>query len=203
MSKDVYFTISSSAKGVIYKDKGSKFLGYAFPITTEDEVKPLLDKLKKEHHAARHWCYAWQLGVENIRYRTNDDSEPSNSAGKPIYGQLRSKNVTNILMVVVRYYGGINLGVGGLIQAYKTAAQYCLEEANIVEKKLQVVFTLKFEYKDLNKVMRFIKDNNLEIANQIMEMTCEIKLLVRKKEALKIEQLLTDFYGVDFANSAS
>ena len=102
MSEDVYFTITSPASGAIYKDKGSKFLGYAFPITSEDDVKPIIEQLKKEHHAARHWCYAWQLGVEDIKYRVNDDGEPSNSAGKPIYGQLLSKNVTNILTVVVR-----------------------------------------------------------------------------------------------------
>ncbi len=196
MSDDVYFTIETQTCGPIFKDKGSKFLGFAFPISSEDDVKPFIDNLKKEHHAARHWCYAWQLGVETINYRTNDDGEPSNSAGKPIYGQILSKNLTNILVVVVRYYGGINLGVGGLMQAYKTATQYCLEQAEIVEKTLQMEFILKFDYKELNKVMRLIKENHLTIISQSMEMICEFKLSIRKKEANIIESILANFQDV-------
>lgn len=198
MSDDVYFTIEKPTCGAIFKDKGSKFLGFAFPISSEDDVKPLIDNLKKEHHAARHWCYAWQLGVKTINYRANDDGEPSNSAGKPIYGQILAKNLTNILMVVVRYYGGINLGVGGLIQAYKTAAQYCLDQAGIVEKTLQVEFLIKFNYNELNKVMRFIKENHLTIISQSMEMICEFKLSIRKKEAKKIETILNNFQNVNY-----
>lgn len=196
MSDDVYFTIETQTCGPIFKDKGSKFLGFAFPISSEDDVKPFIDNLKKEHHAARHWCYAWQLGVETINYRTNDDGEPSNSAGKPIYGQILSKNLTNILVVVVRYYGGINLGVGGLMQAYKTAAQYCLDNAEIIEKTLQMEFILKFDYKELNKVMRLIKENHLTIISQSMEMICEFKLSIRKKEANIIESILANFQDV-------
>lgn len=196
MSDDVYFTIETQTCGPIFKDKGSKFLGFAFPISSEDDVKPFIDNLKKEHHAARHWCYAWQLGVETINYRTNDDGEPSNSAGKPIYGQILSKNLTNILVVVVRYYGGINLGVGGLMQAYKTATQYCLDNAEIIEKTLQMEFILKFDYKELNKVMRLIKENHLTIISQSMEMICEFKLSIRKKEANIIESILANFQDV-------
>lgn len=198
MSDDVYFTIETPTCGAIFKDKGSKFLGFAFPLSSEDDVKPLLDNLKKEHHAARHWCYAWQLGVETINYRANDDGEPSNSAGKPIYGQILSKNLTNILVVVVRYYGGINLGVGGLMQAYKTAAQYCLDESKIIRKTLQVEFLLTFEYKDLNKVMRFIKENHLTIISQNMEMICEYKLSIRKKSVSKIEAILVNFQNIKY-----
>lgn len=198
MSDDVYFTIETPTCGDIFKDKGSKFLGFVYPISSEDDVKPLIDNLKKEHHAARHWCYAWQLGVETINYRANDDGEPSNSAGKPIYGQILSKNLTNILVVVVRYYGGINLGVGRLMQAYKTAAQYCLDNSEIVEKTLQVEFLLKFDYKDLNKIMRFIKENHLTVVTQSMEMVCEFKLSIRKKEASKIEAILNDFQNVNY-----
>jgi len=195
---DVYYTVAKPFVGSVYKDRGSKFIGYIFPIMSKDEVKPLLEILKKEHHAARHWCYAWQLGVEKITYRANDDGEPSNSAGKPIYGQIQSKNITNILVVVVRYYGGINLGVGGLIQAYKTAVQYCLDEANIVQKILKVNYILTTNYAHLNLVMRFIKEHKLKVINQTMEMSCKFEVAARKSEVKKIEQLLKSLNGVDF-----
>jgi len=195
---DVYYTINKPCKGSIYKDKGSKFIGYAYPITLENEVKPLLDSLKKEHHAARHLCYAWQLGIEKIIYRANDDGEPSNSAGKPIYGQIKSKNLTNILLIVVRYYGGINLGVGGLIQAYKTTAQNCLSKVDIVQKVLKVNFNLTTDYAHLNLVMRFIKEHNLKIIRQVLEINCKFKVGVRKTEVKKIEKLLKSMHGIDF-----
>lgn len=195
---DVYYTVAKPFIGSLYKDKGSKFIGYAFPIISKDEVKPLLDTLKKEHHAARHWCYAWQLGVEKISYRANDDGEPGNSAGKPIYGQIQSKKLTNILVVVVRYYGGINLGVGGLIQAYKTAAYNCLNQADIVKKFLMVNFSLTTDYANLNLAMRFIKEHKLKVISQTMEMTCKFEITVIKSEAKKIKQLLTSLHGVDF-----
>jgi uncharacterized YigZ family protein len=198
MNEDNYFTLDTPVSGAIFKDKGSKFLGFAFPIQSETDVKPLIDNLKKEHHTARHFCYAWQLGVETINYRTNDDGEPSSSAGKPIYGQILSKNLTNILVVVVRYYGGINLGVGGLIHAYKTAAQNCLNEVCILKKTLQTELLLKFDYKDLNKVLRFIKEYHLTIETQKMELVCEIKLAISKCEVPKIEILLTEMQGVSF-----
>ncbi|PIV16132.1 MAG: YigZ family protein [Flavobacteriales bacterium CG03_land_8_20_14_0_80_35_15] len=198
MNEGDYFTLETPVSGAIFKDKGSKFLGFAFPIQSEAAIKPLIDNLKKEHHAARHYCYAWQLGVETIIYRTNDDGEPSNSAGKPIYGQIVSKNLTNILVVVVRYYGGINLGVGGLIHAYKTAAQNCLNEVCILKKTLQTELLLKFDYKYLNKVMHFIKEYKLTFKTQKMELVCEIKLLISKSEVSKIEILLTEMQGVNF-----
>ena len=125
--KDTYKTIDSSFEGEIFKDRGSKFIGYCFPILNEDEVKPLIENLKKQHHNARHWCYAWQIGTNKVRYRANDDGEPSNSAGQPIYGQIQSFDVTNILVVVVRYFGGTKLGVGGLINAYRKGAQLALD----------------------------------------------------------------------------
>ena len=120
--KDTYKTIESSTEAILFKEKNSKFFGYAYPVSTEEDVKLHLETLKKEHHAAQHCCYAYQLGTETIHYRTNDDGEPSNSEGIPIYGQIQSYNLTNILIVVVRYFGGIKLGVGGLINAYKTNA---------------------------------------------------------------------------------
>ncbi len=148
--------------------------------------------MKKKHHAARHWCYAWQLGVEDIRYRANDDGEPNNSAGQPIYGQLLSFDITNVLVVVVRYFGGTKLGVGGLINAYKTTAKLILDESIITKKTIDVYFQLIFDYKDMNKVMRIIKENNIEIKNQTMNLNCEYLIYVRKKNAAKVEQLFTD-----------
>ena len=158
----------------------------------ESEVKLRIEDLKKKHHAARHWCYAWQLGIEDIKYRANDDGEPNNSAGQPIYGQILSKEITNVLVVVVRYFGGTKLGVGGLINAYKTTAKLILEDAVIVEKTINVYFQIIFDYKDMNKVMRIIKENKLNIEKQTMNLNCEYLISVRKKNAPKINQLFTD-----------
>lgn len=170
----------------MYKEKGSKFIGYAYPVSSEEEIKQHIAKLKKEHYAARHWCYAWKLGVEDVRYRVNDDGEPNNSAGQPIYGQILSKDLTNVLVVVVRYFGGTKLGVGGLINAYKTAAKLILEESVIIEKIIKESVWIQFEYKDMNKVMRIIKDFQLEILSQKMELNCEYKLAVRRKNYLEV-----------------
>ena len=149
--KDTYRTIVNASPEVLFKDRNSKFLGYAFPVTTEEEVRDHLETLKKKHHSARHWCYAWQMGTENPSYRANDDGEPNNSAGMPIYGQIQSFDVTNILVVVVRYFGGVKLGVGGLINAYRNAAQLALEASDIEEKTIDLLFELHFDYKDMNK----------------------------------------------------
>ena len=188
MMIDTYKTINRSFEGIIFKNRGSKFYGYAFPIKNEEQIKNHIEKLKMQHHKARHWCYAWRLGNEIIRYRANDDGEPSNSAGQPILGQLIAFDVTNVLVVVVRYFGGVKLGVGGLINAYRTGAKYVLEESNIVEKTIDIYFKLVFEYEYLDKVMRIIKERDLVIINQIMEMNCEFIISVRKKnaEAVKI-----------------
>ncbi len=176
----------------MYKDKGSKFIGYSFPILSEEEAKSHILDLKKKHHAARHWCYAWRIGVKNKQYRVNDDGEPSNTAGQPIYGQILSKDVTNILVVVVRYYGGINLGVGGLITAYKTTAKLILEESAIIQKTIKVNFQINFEYVDMNKVMKIIKDQKLTILKQHMELNCEFIVEVRESNASKIMQMFED-----------
>ena len=192
IENDTYKTVEIAKGDALFKDKGSKFIGYVFPIESEDDIKPRIAELKKKHHTARHWCYAWQLGTENIRYRANDDGEPNNSAGQPIYGQILSKNVTNVLVVVVRYFGGTKLGVGGLINAYKTTAKLILEEADIVEKTIDVFFQLIFEYKDMNKVMRILKEQQLESIHQKMELDCEFLIAVRKKNAAKVEKLFLD-----------
>ena len=156
LEKDTYKTITKPSKEILFKDKNSKFFGYAFPVTTEIEVKKYLDYLKKEHYNARHWCYAYQIGKKepHIIFRVNDDGEPNNSAGMPIYGQIQSYEVTNILIVVVRYFGGTKLGVSGLINAYKTAANLSLEQSRIVKKTINVNYLITFDYKNMNKVMR-------------------------------------------------
>ena len=179
---DTYKTILKPSKEVLFKDKNSKFFGYAYPVFNEDDVKDHIEALKKQHHSARHWCYAYQIGTESIKYRANDDGEPSNSAGMPIYGQIQSFDVTNVLIVVVRYFGGVKLGVGGLINAYRTAAQMALEESNIVEKTINIDYLITFDYKNMNKVMRIIKEKNLNIVNQKMELDCQITISVRKKD---------------------
>lgn len=190
--KDTYNTIEVEVGDALLKEKGSKFIGYVFPITTEEDAKFHIEFLKKKHHTARHWCYAWRLGFNGDKFRANDDGEPSNSAGMPIYGQILSKDVTNILVVVVRYFGGTKLGVGGLISAYKTTAKLVLDEADILEKTINVFFQLTFEYKDMNKVMRIIKEQNLTIEKQQMELNCEFLISVRQKNASKIEKLFLD-----------
>lgn len=190
LPNDTYKTIKTSKAAILFKDKGSKFIGYAYPIQKEEEVKPLIEALKKEHHSARHWCYAWQLGVENIRYRVNDDGEPSNTAGQPIYGQILSKQVTNVLLVVVRYFGGVKLGVGGLINAYKTTASLLLEACDVVIKTVKIYYHLTFEYKDMNKVMRIVKENKITIIKQEMNLNCTYLIEVRKGEAEKVYRQL-------------
>lgn len=194
--KDTYKTITKASEEVLFKDRNSKFFGYAFPVKSEDEANEHLDELRKKHHKARHWCYAWQLGKEEFHYRANDDGEPSNSAGMPIYGQIQSFEVTNILIVVVRYFGGVKLGVGGLINAYKTAAQMALENSNIVQRTIDEVFEVKFDYPEMNTVMRIIKENNLNVIEQKLELDCRIYLSVRKKEAEEIFSKFDNTYKV-------
>jgi len=195
--KDTYKTILKPSEEVLYKEKGSKYFGYAFPVLNEDEIKDHLENLKKQHHSARHWCYAWQLGKNYDHFRANDDGEPSNSAGMPIYGQLQSFEVTNILIVVVRYFGGTKLGVGGLVQAYKTTAQMALENSKIVENTIDEVFVLKFNYPEMNTVMRIIKDENLSMIDQKMELDCEFEISVRKKDSDRIFELFENTYKVE------
>ncbi len=199
MEKDTYKTIVKPNDEVLFKDKNSKFFGYAFPVKNEDEVKAHIDDLKKQHHSARHWCYAYQIGFEepDLLYRANDDGEPNNSAGMPIYGQIQSFEVTNVLIVVVRYFGGVKLGVGGLINAYKTGAQMALEACKIVRKTINVDFLITFDYKNMNKVMRVIKEKNLNITNQKLELDCQITISVRKKDASTIASIFESIYEVE------
>ncbi|MEP3836681.1 MAG: YigZ family protein [Algibacter sp.] len=196
IEKDTYNTIIKATEPVLHKDKNSKFFGYAFPVTNEDDIKLHLEKLKKEHHSARHWCYAYQIGTETISYRANDDGEPSNSAGMPIYGQIQSFDLTNILIVVVRYFGGVKLGVGGLISAYRTAAKMSIDEAMIIEKTINIDFLITFDYKNMNTVMRVIKEKSINITNQKLELDCNITISVRKREAESIYNIFNRLYEI-------
>lgn len=194
---DTYKTIASSVQEVIFKEKSSKFLGYAFPVTSEEEIKAHLEEVKKAHFSARHWCYAWQLGYGSTqRYRANDDGEPNNTAGIPIYGQIQSFELTNILVIVVRYFGGIKLGVGGLVQAYKTTAQLTLQEAEIEEKLITKELRIHFEYPLMNKVMRVVKEQNLNITQQLLTENCELHLAIRQSDYQRMQELFENIYGV-------
>lgn len=198
LEKDTYKTITKPSKEILFKDKNSKFFGYAFPVTTEIEVKSYLDYLKKEHYNARHWCYAYQIGKKepHISFRVNDDGEPNNSAGMPIYGQIQSYEVTNILIVVVRYFGGTKLGVSGLINAYKTAANLSLEQSRIVKKTINVNYLITFDYKNMNKVMRILKEKNLKIINQELNLYCKITISVRLKDSKVIFEIFKNLFEI-------
>ncbi|TDQ25611.1 putative YigZ family protein [Tenacibaculum caenipelagi] len=195
--KDTYKTIIKPSGETLFKDRNSKFFGYAFPVFSEDDIKERLEELRKLHHTARHHCYAWQLGTEKIRFRANDDGEPSNSAGQPIYGQIQAFDVTNILIVSVRYFGGTKLGVGGLINAYRSSAQLALEASEIIEKTIDIHYQLKFGYDMMNKVQRIIKERSLDIINQKLELDCEYTISVRKKEAESIFEIFDNLFKVE------
>ncbi len=194
--QDTYKTIDQPGEEVLFKEKNSKFFGYTFPVQSEEEVKTILDQVKKQHFSARHWCYAYQIGTKNKIYRANDDGEPNNSAGMPIYGQIQSFDVTNILVVVVRYFGGVKLGVGGLVTAYKTAAQMALEESEIIEKTIDSHFLIRFDYKNMNKVMRVIKEKNINIVNQTLELDCLIEILCRISQKDEIFNAFNQIFEV-------
>ncbi|WP_304290360.1 YigZ family protein [Capnocytophaga leadbetteri] len=194
---DTYKTIAAPVEEVIFKEKSSKFLGYAFPVTSEEEIKAHLEAVKKAHFSARHWCYAWQLGYgRHLRYRANDDGEPNNTAGIPIYGQIQSFELTNVLVIVVRYFGGIKLGVGGLVQAYKTTAQLTLQETEIEEKLITEELVINFDYPLMNKVMHVVKEQNLMVTAQHLTESCELHLAIRQSDYAKIEEIFNNLYGV-------
>ena len=194
---DTYKTIAFPSEEILFKEKNSKFFGYAFPVTNEEEIKNHLDILRKQHYGAVHFCYAFQIGTDKIQFRANDDGEPSNTAGAPIYGQIQSFGLTNILIVVVRFFGGIKLGVGGLISAYRTSAQMALEVSEIVERTIDIYYIVSFDYKNMNKVMRVIKEKNLEIIAQKMEMSCEIEIATRKKNAEMVFDIFNSMFEIE------
>lgn len=195
--QDTYLTIVKSSVGDVFKDKGSRFVGYAFHVKNEDQIRSYLAEVKEEHYKARHWCYAWRLGPKKDRYRVNDDGEPNHSAGDPIYGQILSKDLTNTLLIVVRYFGGTKLGVGGLINAYKTSAGWALEKARIIEKTIDVCFELKFDYALMNKVMRIVKERKVSIIHQEMNLNCTMQISVRLNDAKKLRQDIEIIKGIE------
>uniref|UniRef100_UPI0025F85EAD IMPACT family protein n=1 Tax=Algoriphagus sp. TaxID=1872435 RepID=UPI0025F85EAD len=175
---DTYLTIQRTSEG-LFKDRSSKFFFFAFPVKTEDEIKENLSELRKTYYDARHHCYAYVLGKEGEIYRAVDDGEPNHSAGDPILGQIRSKNLTNILIVVVRYFGGTKLGMSGLINAYKTSAALAIEENEIVEEKVLESVRIKFQYPSMNEVMKLVKAHDLSILDQEMMLDCQMTLEFR------------------------
>ncbi len=193
---DTFLTIKTSSQGE-YKEKGSKFIAFAFQVKTEEEIKERLDEIRKKYYDARHHCYAYQLGQEGKIWRANDDGEPSHSAGTPILNQIKSFNLTNLLVIVIRYFGGTKLGVSGLIRAYKTATEEALENAEIEEKIITKIVSFSFEYLGMNDVMKLIKDYDLEILNQEFTNTCQMKLSVRLKIVAEVETKLKDIKEVE------
>ncbi len=192
--KDSYLTIAEPAEA-IYKERSSKFLTYAYPVENEEEIKELLDALRKQYYDATHHCYAYRLGPQGEAYRANDDGEPSGTAGKPILGQLLSANLTNCLVVVVRYFGGTKLGVSGLIQAYKESTADVIAVSKIIEKTVDSIIKINFDYISMNGVMRVIKEMSPRIDEQIFDNLCSMTLRIRESEA---EQLKAKLLKVDY-----
>lgn len=171
---DSFRTLETASPEVVYKDRKSKFYGYVFPLNNEEEVKPIIEELRKRHHTANHVCYAWQLGVQKKRYRANDDGEPKNSAGMPIYGQIQAADLTNVLVAVARIFGGTKLGVGGLVVAYREASKLAIEASNVVERTLMVHFEVRFDYIDTDKVMRILNQHQAVIADFHSDIQCRL-----------------------------
>ncbi len=180
--EDTYRTITSQSEG-LYKEKGSKFIAFAFPVQTEEQIKDYITLLKDEYFDARHHCYAYILGAQKDKFRMNDDGEPSSTAGKPIYGQILSNDLTDILIVVIRYFGGTKLGVPGLINAYKTAAADAIANAEIVERTVNRIFTIQYDYIEMNSVMKVIKECNPDVLERRFENLCTMVLSIRESEA--------------------
>ena len=195
---DTYKTISASSEG-LFKDRGSKFIGYAFPVNSDLEIKSIINQLQSEHSKARHFCWALRLTSDRSVFRLNDDGEPSGSAGRPILNTLLSKDLTNILIVVVRYFGGTLLGVPGLIHAYKTATLEAINAAEIIERTVNDLYLLKFDYLHLNEVMTVLKDENLSYQNQIFDNDCSLEISVRKAQLNTVIHKLDHITGLIYA----
>lgn len=198
--EDTFFTISTPCEG-LFKERNSKFYYFAFPVKSEDEIKEHLAKLRKTYFDARHHCFAWVLGKEGDHFRAFDDGEPNHSAGDPILGQIRSKGLTNILIVVVRYFGGTKLGISGLIQAYKTAAALAIEESEIIEQQVKAEVKIQFPYASMNEVMKMVKTYDLQILSQEMHLDCKMQLEFREGLKETVLSGLTEVKGLDLISS--
>jgi len=192
---DSYKTIVNHSEG-FFKDRGSKFISHAYPVKTEEDVKEILAQLRKDYYDARHHCYAYILNPDKSAFRINDDGEPSGSAGKPIHGQLLSYDLTNTLVVVIRYFGGTKLGIPGLINAYREATRDALNQTEIITKTINEYFQVEYEYPLMGNVMRIIKDENLEQINTQFEISCKIEMRVRKNDYQRIADEFGKIHGV-------
>lgn len=193
---DKFNTISSPSEG-IYKEKGSKFLSFAIPVKDEEEIKDILETYRKKYHNARHVCYAYMLGEERTDFRANDDGEPSGTAGRPILGQINSFELTDILIIVVRYFGGILLGTGGLVTAYKEAAADAIRNAKIIEKTIEIPLSIHFSYELMSEVSRLIKEFDLKITDQKFEIACDMTFAIPKKIFENVKNRFENIYGIE------
>lgn len=192
---DSYKTIKTLASG-IYKEKGSKFISFAIPVNNVEEIYKIIKEYKKTYFDARHVCYAYMLGAERLDFRSNDDSEPSGTAGRPILGQINSRELTNILVIVVRYFGGVLLGTGGLILAYKEAASDALNQAQIIEKNISILYEIFFDFMLMNDIMKIIKENEIQILNQNFDNQCYIQVLILKNMEVIVLGKLNKIIGL-------
>lgn len=197
MESDSYTTIKSSSQG-IYKEKGSRFIAFAYPVADQEEIKPIIDKIRKEHHEAKHHCYAYMIGHERMIWRVNDDGEPSGTAGRPMLGQINSFGLTNILIIVSRYFGGTLLGVSGLINAYRAAAASAITNAEIIECTLQEYYEITFQHISMNDVMKILKDENIGQSGQIFDLECTMKINFRASARENILKRLSRIEGLRF-----
>ncbi len=192
-NSDEYLTIAGPSTG-LYKEKGSKFLAFAFSVSTTEQINEILTRLKKEHHGAQHHCYAYILGMKRNEYRMHDNGEPANTAGKPIFNQIASRKLTNILVMVIRYFGGVLLGKGGLIRAYKNAAANALDHASVIKMIHKERYRICFDYKDINNVMKIIGETELDVISQKYEHMAQIEISIRKN---KIPRVMNQFKMLD------
>jgi uncharacterized YigZ family protein len=193
---DTYRTIESPSEG-LYREKGSRFIAFAFPVSRQEDIRPVLEKIRKDHHEARHHCYAWMLGIERTNWRANDDGEPSGTGGKPILGQINSSGLTNVLIVVIRYFGGTLLGVSGLINAYRTAAASAIQNSHIVERHLREYFELSFPYPAMNDVMKILKEEGAGQSDQQFGTLCHMKVDFRLSAKERILARFSRVVGVE------
>jgi uncharacterized YigZ family protein len=195
MNSDIYYSIKAPSQG-LYKEKGSRFISFAFPVQDQEEIKPILDRIRKEHHEARHHCFAWMTGHERLNWRVSDDGEPSGTGGRPIMGQINSFGLTNILIVVTRYFGGTLLGVSGLINAYRSAAADAIGNAAITECTLREYYEITYPYDAMNQVMKILKEDNITLSDHSFDLVCSIRLNFRASARERILDRLMRIEGL-------